>query len=67
MLLPLVTLDLLQGVLERWQECLHTLRNCIRVPGHVDDLKRITNTRDVKEAHVQGIIKYFSLIFCIQP
>lgn len=63
MLLPLVTLDLLQGVLERRQECLHTLCNGIRVPGHVDDLKKITNTRDVKELHVDYQIFLKSVFF----
>ena len=45
-LLPLVTLDLLQGVLERREECFQALRRSIWVARHVDDLKNITNTHD---------------------
>lgn len=37
-LLPLVTLDLLQGMLERWEECFQALRHSIWVARHVDDL-----------------------------
>jgi hypothetical protein len=39
-LLPLVTLDLLQGVLERWEECFQAFCHSIWVARHVDDLKK---------------------------
>ena len=45
-LLPLVTLDLLQGVLERREECFQALRHSIWVARHVDYLENITNTHD---------------------
>jgi hypothetical protein len=45
-LLPLVTLDLLQGVLECREKCFHALCHSIWVARHVDDLKNITDTHD---------------------
>ena len=45
-LLPLVTLYLLKGMLERREKRFHALRHSIWVARHVDDLKRITNSHD---------------------
>jgi hypothetical protein len=45
-LLSFVTLYLLKGMLERWEERFHALRHSIWVARHVDDLKRISNTHD---------------------
>jgi hypothetical protein len=39
-LLPLVTLELLHGMLKRWEKGFHALGHGIRVAWHVDDLKR---------------------------
>lgn len=36
--LPLVPLNLLQGMFEYRKQCVHALSNCIWVPRHVDDL-----------------------------
>lgn len=41
-LLPLVTLQLLHGVLQCWEKSLHALRDSIRVARHVNDLEKKT-------------------------
>jgi len=45
-LLPLVTLYLLKGMLERREERFHALCHSIWVARHVDDLRTTTNSHD---------------------